>query len=235
MTYNSLYFWPFNYIIRYFFPENKIQKKNDLIYFDFETTGLNPYHDKIIEYAFIQEEENENYIKDYDENTYITSLVNPNTKFDKKITDITGIYPDELIDEKIIDDHLEDIMNFINYDKNTKSIYLVAHNCDSFDRLFLISSIKKYNETHTEKLDYKHIYYIDTLNLAKKLLPNIKSYSLRSLSHYYNIKSGNHRALSDTICLRELYHHFVREIADHLNKSHKDILNNPDIVYDFIN
>jgi len=51
------FLWPFTYFINYFFPENKNPEDlNDLIYFDFETTGLNPYHDKIIEYAFIQEE-----------------------------------------------------------------------------------------------------------------------------------------------------------------------------------
>ena len=29
-----------------------IEREPNVMYFDFETTGLNPFHDKIIEYAF---------------------------------------------------------------------------------------------------------------------------------------------------------------------------------------
>ena len=32
-----------------------LSKKEKVIYYDFETTGLNQYHDKIIEYAFMTE------------------------------------------------------------------------------------------------------------------------------------------------------------------------------------
>ena len=82
------FLWPFAYIIKYLFPENKNPSDySDLIYFDFETTGLNPYHDKIIEYAFIQEEDETYDINDkdsYKNNTYITELINPNQKFEKK-------------------------------------------------------------------------------------------------------------------------------------------------------
>ena len=40
------------------FMDNMIQfsdtiKQSEIIYFDFETTGLNPYHEKIIDYAFL--------------------------------------------------------------------------------------------------------------------------------------------------------------------------------------
>ena len=58
----------------------------ETIYYDFETTGLNPFHDRIIEYAFVRE----------NDDTSISSLVNPLKKFPKFITDLTGIYPEEL-------------------------------------------------------------------------------------------------------------------------------------------
>ena len=111
------FLWPFTYIINYFFPENKNPiDLSDLIYFDFETTGLNPYHDKIIEYAFIQEEEGETYDIDNDEsyknNTFITELVNPEVKFEKKITEITGIHPEELEDKDSIRCELPKMMKF---------------------------------------------------------------------------------------------------------------------------
>ena len=225
------FLWPFTYIINYFFPENKNPDDlNDLIYFDFETTGLNPYHDKIIEYAFIQEESGESYDGDYKHNTYFNDLINPKIKFDKKITDITGIHPEELENKEDIYSHLPNIMSFINYGMKTKEIYLVAHNCDSFDRLFLINAIKNYGEP----IDYKHIKFIDTLNLCKILLPNIKSYSLKNMTKHFNIIPGEHRAMSDTIALRELYHKLVECLAKRINMDTNYILHNPSIVYDYI-
>ena len=49
-----------------FWSNKNPEDLSDLIYFDFETTGLDPYHDKIIEYAFIQEEEDETYNTNYE-------------------------------------------------------------------------------------------------------------------------------------------------------------------------
>jgi len=225
------FLWPFTYIINYFFPENKNPDDlNDLIYFDFETTGLNPYHDKIIEYAFIQEEPDESYDGDYKHNTYINELINPKIKFDKKITDITGIHPEELENKEDIYSQLPNIMSFINYSMKTKEIYLVAHNCDSFDRLFLINAIKNYGEP----IDYKHIKFIDTLNLCKILLPNIKSYSLKNMTNHFNITPGEHRAMSDTIALRELYHKLIECLSKRINMDTNYILQNPSIVYEYI-
>jgi len=225
------FLWPFVYIINYFFPENKNPEDlSDLIYFDFETTGLNPYHDKIIEYAFIQEEEDETYDTNYENNTYINELVNPKIKFEKKITDITGIHPEELEEHEDIYTHLPKMMRFVNYSMKSKDIYLVAHNCDSFDRLFLINAIKN----HSDIIDYKHIKFIDTLNLCKILLPNIKSYSLKNMSKHFNIIEGNHRAMSDTIALRELYHKLVACLSTRINIDTNYILQTPSIVHEFI-
>jgi DNA polymerase III epsilon subunit-like protein len=232
------FLWPFTYIINYFFPENKNPiDLSDLIYFDFETTGLNPYHDKIIEYALIQEEDETYDITNedsYKNNTFITELVNPEVKFEKKITDITGIHPEELEHENTIDIELPKMMEFINYDIKNKKIYMVAHNCDSFDRLFLITQLKKYNETTDEYLNYKHIMFIDSLNLCKKLLPNTKSYSLKNMTEHFKIKSGTHRALSDTIALRELYLKLMEVLEKELNIDKDLLLHTPSIVYDYI-
>ena len=234
----NLYLWPFTYLINYFFPKfKKTPVHNDLIYFDFETTGLNPYHDKIIEYAFIQEEGETydiNTPESYQTNMYITNLVNPETKFDKKITDITGIYPVELEDKENINTSLQSMMYFINYKMKSREIYMVAHNCDGFDKLFLINNIKKYNETNETQLDYKHIKFIDTLNLCKKLLPELKSYSLKKMTQHFNITSGTHRAMSDTIALRELYRELMILLSDELPYTIDYLLYNPLIVYDYI-
>ena len=231
------YLKPFTEIINYVYPKHNNNPCDELIFFDFETTGLNPYHNKIIEYAFIFEDNevyNINSPSDYEDNNFISELVNPETKFVKKITDITGIHPDSLSDKPNINHFLPYIEEFINdKDINTTS-YLVAHNCDSFDKLFLINNFSKYNEQKDDKLKYKDWKYIDTLHLAKKLAPNLKSYSLKFLCEFFNIEFGKHRAISDTICLRDVFHQLLNILSNKLMLSQSYLINNPKIVYDYI-
>ena len=94
--------------------------------------------------------------------------------------------------------------------------------------------IKKYNITHEKQLNYKHIKFIDSLNLCKKLIPNVKSYSLKNMTERFKIKSGTHRALSDTIALRELYIHMMGLLEKELNIDKNVLLHTPGIVYDYI-
>lgn len=207
---------------------------NRIIYYDFETTGLNPYHDKIIEYAFLDESNQD----------FINELVNPQCKFEKKITDITGIHPDELQDKEHIEKHIENIVDYINPDNFRIGFetYLIAHNNDSFDKIFLNETLIRINDNHKSynfekfKLNCKHI---DTLLLAKKLLPELHSHSLKSLAKYFKIKAGTHRAIDDTQCLREIYHKLLEVMSTKYTnngeyQSKTTLLDNPSIVYNYL-
>ena len=193
-----------NYMVQF---HNSI-KQNEIIYFDFETTGLNPYHNKIIDYSFLLEE------SDFQE-TYIESLINPKTKFEKKITDITGIHPDDLENQPTIEQKVPQIYQFINENyrkilhKYIPETFLVAHNCDGFDKVFLMRLFED-RKRYPLASNWK---FIDTLPLAKKLLPKLYSHSLKSLSQHYNIKAGTHRAFSDTVCLRLVFHELVKTLC----------------------
>ena len=206
------------------FRKQYTSDNSTLFYFDFETTGLNVYHDKIIEYAFIREDMSDiNQIP----STIISSLVNPEVKFDKKITDITGIHPDELEDKNPIDRHMSSILSCLELSSdtsNTEHIYFVAHNCYNFDIYFLKRIFPK-------KRNWK---FIDTLLLAKKLLPNQNGFSQSTLSKDLNIQDGTHRATSDAICLRVLYHTLLDILAKQTNKPQSFYLNHPDRVVEFI-
>lgn len=231
------YLKPISKYINYFYPKYKNKVNDELIYFDFETTGLNPYHNRIIEYAFIFEDNetyNINNPSEYEHNNFISELVNPEVKFEKKITDITGIHPDNITDKKNINYFLPYIEEFINDKDIGSTSYLVAHNCDSFDKLFLINNFSKYNENTDTKLKYMDWKYIDTLHLAKKLAPNLRSYSLKFLCEFFNIEFGKHRAISDTICLRDVYHQLINILSNKLMLSQPYLLSNPKIVYDYI-
>ena len=193
------------------------------IFFDFETTGLNPYHEQIIEYSFVTND-------DKDKDRSINSLVNPQKKFDKKITDITGIHPDELENIPPIVNHKTDILKFINLTKKCNPhkdshIYFVAHNCLGFDKMFLERTFHKQHR--------KNWFYIDTLVLAKKLLPGLSSYSLSSLAKKYSVTEGTHRALSDTKCLQTIYGHLLEELATQTNTPVADYTTNPRAVLEY--
>ena len=206
-----------------------IVKQNEIIYFDFETTGLNPYHEHIIDYAFLLEDPESNEV-------YIESLVNPNTKFDKIITDITGIHPDDLEDKKNIYHHVETIYDFINSNhkqilhKSIPQRFLVAHNCEGFDKIFLMRLFQEFKSNYPLT---KNWHFIDTLPLAKKMLPDLKSHSLKTLCKYYNIKEGTHRALSDTVALKQVFNRLITDLSYRKKLSKQFILDNPQIVIDY--
>ena len=43
--------------LKYFMNSEAVNRKEQLIFYDFETTGLNPFTSKIIEYAFMKSED----------------------------------------------------------------------------------------------------------------------------------------------------------------------------------
>jgi DNA polymerase III alpha subunit (gram-positive type) len=201
-------------------------KTSEIIYFDFETTGLNPYHEKIIDYAFLVEDSGE---------TFIESLIDPECKFEKKITDITGIHPEDLEGKPVIRQELDNIYNFINHSykqicyKHVPNRFLVAHNCDGFDKIFLMEQFK-------DKPQYPLIrnwHFIDTLPLAKKLLPNLNSHSLKSLATYYKVKPGTHRALSDTKTLRNVFNELIDKLSNEMCISKSTLIEDPQLIIDY--
>ena len=182
--------------------------RNKIIYFDFETTGLNIYHDRIIEYAFVKEDGSD--ITEIP-SQILGSLVKPGVKFEQKITEITGIHPDQLEDKETIDKHTTNIMSFIRSEPQRftqDDIYFVAHNCLSFDKIFLKMLFPK---EHGWK-------FVDTLLLAKKLMPEHSGFSQSNLAKYFNIEDGGHRATSDTICVRKLYHKLLEMLASNTSQ-----------------
>ena len=203
-----------------------------LIYFDFETTGLNMFHDNIIEYSFINETDlidnnQSSLVKGED---YITSLVNPEQPLSNKVIEITRITDSMLKNKQPIQKKCKKIYDFLNKNTNETN-FLVAHNALGFDKFFLERALRTKDQ---EKL-YTNYKYIDTLLLAKKILPNIPGgYSLNNLCHYYNISSGNHRSTEDTLAVRKLYHCLINTLKNEYFNHEEELLENPDFIYSFL-
>ena len=125
--------------------------ENNIIYFDFETTGLNPFHDKVIELCFLYDspkQEEPPSIEEtevFHEDQIFTSLVNPKRKFEEKITNITGIHPYDLINKPSIEELYPVLTNFL---ENGMVNYLIAHNCHGFDEIILKKILKDSNSSY---------------------------------------------------------------------------------------
>lgn len=153
-------------------------KESTYVVFDVETTGLSAVYDTIIELAAVK-------IQDGDIIDRFESFANPHHPLSQTTTDLTGITDDMVKNAPEIDKVLEQFHEW------TGSAILVAHNA-SFDIGFL-------NE------GYKRVAYdkvgnpvIDTLELARFLLPELKNHRLNTLCKHLDIElTQHHRAIYD--------------------------------------
>ena len=154
-------------------------KLSTYVALDFETTGLDPKVDRIIEVAAIR-------FVDGEPKKRFSTLVNPKTHISSFITKITGISNDMVLnapkEEQIVDDFLRIIDKYP----------LVAHNI-RFDWNFLVELCNRHNKDIPDNPQY------DTLQLARCVLFDHPVFNLGALSEFYGLDaSGSHRAEKDT-------------------------------------
>ena len=146
--------------------------------FDFETTGLDPNNDRIIEIAAIRFEDGiitDRYVE----------LINPERPISTMITEITGISNAMVqrapTEESIIDDFL----HFLGDDP------LVAHNIH-FDEKFLNQMCTRLGRSEGDHRKY------DTLQLSRSMFFEQPVFNLGALSEYFGLSAkGAHRAEKD--------------------------------------
>lgn len=179
--------------------EIKKDKNNRIIWYDLETTGFNPYHNNIIEIAAI-----DNFGNDFN------VLINIEERLPNKIIEITNITDDMLKEQGINTcDAFKKFKSFLNLEdkKYKNNIYLVAHNNDGFDILFLKYQFYKYEINY----NFDKFKYIDTFRLAQLVLPKLYSHSLKTLTTYFKYKNENaHRAMSDVRALQHIFYPLIR-------------------------
>ena len=166
------------------------KKTTRIIFYDLETTGVDPKVDDIIEIG----------AKDNFGNTF-DKLINPDKEISDKIKELTGISNEKLKYRNNMERSYEKIDEWFDFEKKNKSVetYLIAHNGDNFDYKFLS---KHFN------IKCKSI---DTLTLFRKLLPYRSSHSIKALCELYEIDcSKHHRALEDVIILEQLFNKAIQ-------------------------
>ena len=144
---------------------------------DLETTGFSATTEKITEVGIMK-------IKNGEVLDQFSCFVNPEKHIPQRVSEVTNITDDMVVDSETIDKVFPKILDFI------KDSVLVAHNAP-FDMGFLKQNAKN--------LGYEFDYtYLDTLSLAKDLFPDYKKYKLGKIADNLGIKvEVAHRALDD--------------------------------------
>lgn len=152
---------------------------------DVETTGVNAKSDRITEIAIIIFD-GEKIVKEY------SSLINPERKIPYRISQMTGINNHMVASAPKFYELAKDIVEL------TEDCTFVAHNA-AFDYRFIRAEF--------ESLDYNYERKtLDTIKLARKFIPGLRSYSLGKLCDEIGIKINNrHRAMGDAQATVELF------------------------------
>lgn len=167
---------------------------------DLETTGLNAGTDKIIEIGAIKIENGHE--------TIYNSFVNPEIPISERIVEIVGITDEMVKDAPKISDIIGEFIEF------TKDLPLVGHNL-LFDFGFLKTAAAQNGYQFQKK-------GLDTLDIARKYLPELKSRKLEYLCEYFGIQDDrHHRAWNDAKVTGELYHILCEKFENVEDKNKK--------------
>ncbi len=154
------------------------------VVFDTETTGLDFMNNGITEIGAVK-------IENGKITEQFTTLVKPDYKITEENVAITGITEEMVKDAPKIGVVIPDFIKFID---NT---VLVAHNAE-FDMKF----IKRFAGAEDYEVKNK---VIDTVEMARLLLPQLKRHDLHTLAEHFGIVFHHHRALSDSYATAELF------------------------------
>lgn len=163
---------------------NTSEKLDDeIVVFDLETTGLNAQRCEIIEIAAVILKD-EKIIDEYH------SYIKPKSPIPIEITGLTGIENSTVADARAMEDVVPEFLEFI------KDRPMVAHNA-AFDIGFMRNACEKLSIN-------KDFVSIDTVTIAKTLLPQLKKHKLNVIADHYGFSFNHHRAMDDTKVLAQI-------------------------------
>lgn len=166
--------------LREYKGQSLVEFPNEYICFDLETTSRFAQHAKITEIAAV-------HVKNGVICDKFSSLINPNRKIPEDIEALNGITNKMIETAPTIKDILPQLMNFLG-DK-----ILVAHNGASFD-------INVLYDAYEENGAFLKNDFVDTLRIAKLILPDLENHKLSTLANFFHVDPGTaHRAEADAI------------------------------------
>ena len=159
------------------------------VVFDIETTGFSPSKDRIIEIGAVK-------VTDGKITEKFSTFVNPQIPIPFEIEKLTGITDSMVLDAEDITAVLPKFLEFCS------DAVLVAHNA-SFDVNFITKNAERMGIAIEPTV-------LDTVTLARQLLPNLGRYKLDTVAKALGISLANHhRAVDDAGATAEIFAAFV--------------------------
>ena len=164
------------------------QSGEPIVFFDFETTGLCPKKDAIIEVAAIK------YVPGAAEHPHMSHLIAIDRSIPHFIKKLTGISDDMLRTHgRKMEVVLDEFIEFIGDHP------VVAFNIN-FDARFLNAAIERHHRRPIRNVGHC------ALARARAAWPELPSHKLANLAKHLDLETGNsHRALDDTLLALEVY------------------------------
>ena len=164
------------------------------VVFDIETTGFSPLSDRIIEIGAVKVVNGE--ITDK-----FSTFVNPDIPIPFRIEQLTSINDSMVLPAPKIDQVLPDFLKFC------EGCALVAHNA-SFDVSFIAHNAEELGLPFDPTV-------LDTVTLARILLPQLNRYKLDTVAKALNVSLENHhRAVDDAGATAEIFVAFLKMLKE---------------------
>ncbi len=168
--------------------------EDDFVVFDIETTGFSPVNNRIIEIGAVK-------VCGGQVTERFSTFVNPQVPIPFEIEKLTSIRDDMVTDAPLIEEVLPRFLEFC------QGCSLVAHNA-GFDMSFMLENARR------QGLPMEHAY-IDTVGIARVLLPNQAKHTLDAVAKTLNISLENHhRAVDDAECTAWIFVKLIQMLEE---------------------
>lgn len=162
------------------------------VVFDIETTGFSAVNDRIIEIGAVKVENGE-IVDRY------STFVNPERPIPFEIEKLTGINDGMVVDAAVIEDILPEFLAF------SEDCIMVAHNA-GFDMSFIKENCRRMNLL-------RKFTVVDTLAMARSMLPDLKNYKLDTVVEAVGgTLENHHRAVEDAESTADIFVKFVARL-----------------------
>jgi DNA polymerase-3 subunit alpha (Gram-positive type) len=182
-----------------FIPPNHDARKlpeTDFVVFDLETTGAKCPPCRVTEIGAYR-------IENWEIVGEFQTLVNPETSIPPFIAQLTGITDQMVRNAPKFAEVIPDFLDFIG------DAILVAHNAH-FDIRFLNNEIGRIYDGY--RVANPHLC---TVQLSRKLLPQIENHRLHTVADYYSISIKNrHRAGDDAFATAKIFVNLLEQLKD---------------------
>lgn len=184
---------------------NDKELSQTFVVFDIETTGFSNTNDKITEIGAVK-------IENFKIVDRFSELINPEKDISYKIQELTGITNELIKDKPTIEEVLPRFMEFVG------DSVLVAHNAE-FDTGFISQKCREQGIMYNHKK-------VDTLMLARVMLPKLKRHRLNVVAKELGIPLLNHhRAVDDAEATALIFNKFLQMLTEKGAKTLSDVNN----------